>query len=60
MRPEQEVQATTNSAHDLPAAPNLLEQKFEVKGPGKVLGTDITYISTGEGWLYLALEKALR
>ena len=28
--------ATTNSAHDLPVAPNLLEQKFEVEGPGKV------------------------
>ena len=49
--------ATTNSAHDLPVAPNLLEQKFEVEGPGKVLGTDITYIPTGEGWLYLAGVK---
>jgi putative transposase len=49
--------ATTNSAHDLPVAPNLLDQKFEVDGPGKVLGTDITYIPTGEGWLYLAGVK---
>jgi transposase InsO family protein len=49
--------ATTNSAHDLPVAPNLLNQKFEVEGPGKVLGTDITYIPTGEGWLYLAGVK---
>lgn len=49
--------ATTNSAHDLPVAPNLLDQKFEVEGPGKVLGTDITYIPTGEGWLYLAGVK---
>lgn len=49
--------ATTNSAHDLPVAPNLLGQKFEVDGPAKVLGTDITYIPTGEGWLYLAGVK---
>jgi len=49
--------ATTNSAHDLPVAPNLLDQKFEVSGPAQVLGTDITYIPTGEGWLYLAGVK---
>jgi len=49
--------ATTNSAHDLPVAPNLLDQKFDIEGPGRVLGTDITYIPTGEGWLYLAGVK---
>jgi len=49
--------ATTNSAHDLPVAPNLLDQKFDVSGPAQVLGTDITYIPTGEGWLYLAGVK---
>ena len=49
--------ATTNSAHDLPVAPNLLDQNFNVDGPGKVYGTDITYIPTGEGWLYLAGVK---
>ena len=49
--------ATTNSAHDLPVAPNLLDQNFEVSGPAQVLGTDITYIPTGEGWLYLAGVK---
>ena len=43
------VKATTNSAHDLPVAPNLLDQKFSVDGPGKVWGTDITYIPTEEG-----------
>jgi hypothetical protein len=46
--------ATTNSNHDLPIAPNLLDQDFSCKEPGKVYGTDITYISTDEGWLYLA------
>lgn len=49
--------ATTNSAHDLPTAPNLLEQQFQVDGPGKVYGTDITYIPTNEGWLYVAGVK---
>jgi len=49
--------ATPNSAHDLPVALNLLDQKFEVDGPGKVYGTDITYIHTDEGWLYLVGVK---
>ena len=49
--------ATTNSNHKLPVAPNLLEQKFDVKDPGTVWGTDITYIPTDEGWLYLAGVK---
>lgn len=49
--------ATTNSKHDLPVAPNLLGQKFEISEPGKVYGTDITYIWTQEGWLYLAGVK---
>jgi transposase InsO family protein len=49
--------ATTNSDHDLPVAPNLLDQNFTIDGPGKVYGTDITYIPTGEGWLYLAGVK---
>lgn len=49
--------ATTNSDHDLPVAPNLLDQKFDVSEPGRVYGTDITYIWTDEGWLYLAGVK---
>lgn len=46
--------ATTNSKHDKPTYPNLLEQNFKVSEPGKVWVTDITYIWTREGWLYLA------
>jgi putative transposase len=46
--------ATTNSNHDLPVAPNLLAQNFETTAPGTVWGSDITYIPTGEGWLFLA------
>ena len=46
--------ATTNSRHDHPVAENLLNQEFTVSDPGMVLGGDITYIPTDEGWLYLA------
>jgi transposase InsO family protein len=46
--------ATTDSKHNLPVAPNLLKQDFDVKEPNKVWLADITYIFTAEGWLYLA------
>ncbi len=49
--------ATTNSKHNLPTEPNLLDQDFSNPNPGEVWGTDITYIPTGEGWLYLAGVK---
>ena len=47
--------ATTDSGHDLPVAPNLLERDFEPEGPNQVWAADITYIPTDEGWLYLAV-----
>lgn len=46
--------ATTDSKHNLPVAPNLLKQDFDIKEPNKVWLADITYIATLEGWLYLA------
>lgn len=46
--------ATTNSNHKLPVAPNLLQQYFEASKPNEKFVTDITYIWTDEGWLYLA------
>jgi putative transposase len=51
--------ATTNSNHSLPVAENLLEQNFAAEAPKQVWVTDITYISTAEGWLYLAGHKDL-
>ena len=45
---------TTDSEHALPVAPNVLERRFEVDAPNKVWVTDITYVWTREGWLYLA------
>lgn len=49
--------ATTNSNHDLPIAPNLLMQRFMPTRPNEIWVTDITYIPTAEGWLYLAGVK---
>jgi len=46
---------TTDSRHALPIAPNLLQQKVAVLEPNRVWLADITYIPTGEGWLYLAV-----
>lgn len=51
--------ATTDSAHALPVAANLLEQKFEATAPSRVWVSDITYIPTNEGWLYCAAHKDL-
>lgn len=45
---------TTESLHDQPIAPNLLKQSFAPTRPDQVWVTDITYVSTGEGWLYVA------
>lgn len=45
--------ATTNSNHSLPVAPNLLEQNFTADVPDQKWVSDITYIWTEEGWLYL-------
>jgi putative transposase len=45
---------TTDSRHDLPIAPNLLDRNFTAAAPNRVWLADITYIETAEGWLYLA------
>ena len=51
--------ATTNSKHTLPVADNLLQQNFTAAEPNRVWVGDITYIQTGEGWLYLAVVMDL-
>ena len=50
---------TTDSAHALPVAPNLLGQDFTVQRPDEVWTADITYVATREGWLYVAAIKDL-
>lgn len=51
--------ATTNSNHSLPVAENLLQQDFEADRPNQKWVSDITYIATEEGWLYLAVVMDL-
>jgi putative transposase len=51
--------ATTDSKHTFPVVENLLNQQFEATGPNEVWMSDITYICTEEGWLYLAGDKDL-
>jgi putative transposase len=46
---------TTDSDHDLPVAENVLDRQFAPEGQDQVWAGDITYVWTGEGWLYLAV-----
>jgi putative transposase len=48
------VPRTTDSTHDRPVAPNLLERCFQAQRPGQKWAADITFVPTDEGWLYLA------
>ena len=53
-RRKRRFKATTDSGHKLPVADNVLDRKFEVDAPDVAWVTDITYVWTDEGWLYLA------
>ncbi len=46
--------ATTNSKHQHPVSENVLDRQFKASKPNQSWVTDITYIPTNEGWLYLA------
>ncbi|MFW6278184.1 MAG: IS3 family transposase, partial [Halorhodospira sp.] len=54
-RTTRRFKVTTNSAHSLPVAPNHLAQCFEAQQRNQKWTGDITYLATGEGWLYLAV-----
>lgn len=58
-RAAKKYKATTNSNHSLPVAPNLLLQHFEAEKPNEKWVSDITYVWTEEGWLYLAVVMDL-
>jgi len=45
---------TTDSSHQLPVAPDLVQRRFTPAAPNRVWTGDITYLPTDEGWLYLA------
>ena len=50
---------TTDSGHQLPVAGNLLARRFTVAAPNQRWVSDITYLKTAEGWLYLAVVLEL-
>jgi transposase InsO family protein len=56
---KRKFKATTDSRHTLPVAENILGQQFAVTEPNKVWVSDITYVPTDEGWLYVAGHKDL-
>jgi putative transposase len=53
-RPKRRFRRTTDSNHQHPVAPNVLDRNFTAAAPDQVWVTDITYVWTHEGWLYLA------
>ena len=54
-REKRRFQRTTDSQHDLPVAPNVLDRQFTVAAPNTAWVSDITYLWTREGWLYLVV-----
>jgi len=56
---KRKFKVTTDSKHKLPVAENILGQQFTVIAPNKVWTSDITYVPTDEGWLYVAGHKDL-
>jgi transposase InsO family protein len=55
VRHRKKYKVTTNSKHKQPVFENLIQRQFEVAHPDQVYASDITYIWTQEGWLYLAV-----
>jgi len=55
VRHRKKYKVTTNSNHKQPVFPSRLERQFEVEVPDRVYASDVTYIWTQEGWLYLAV-----
>ena len=56
---KRKFKTTTNSNHQHPKAENLVQQNFDVATPNALWASDITYIATAEGWLYLAVTLDL-
>ena len=54
-RHKRRYKVTTDSTHNLPVAPNLLNRHFTPSAPNQTWTSDITYLWTDEGWLYLAI-----
>ena len=58
-RHKRRYKATTDSKHGLPVAENVLDRNFTPETPNQVWTSDITYLWTDEGWLYLAIVPDL-
>jgi putative transposase len=58
-RVKRRFRVTTDSRHKEPLAPDLVRRCFDVKEPNKVWTSDVTYLWTREGWLYLAVTLDL-
>ena len=56
---KRKYKTTTDSKHQRPKAENLVQQNFDVATPNTLWASDITYIATAEGWLYLAVTLDL-
>ncbi len=56
---KRKFKTTTTSQHARPEAVNLVEQNFDVATPNTLWASDITYLPTAEGWLYLAVTLDL-
>ena len=54
-RKRRRFRKTTQSSHPHPVAPNLLGRRFDVEGPNRAWVTDLTYVWTLQGWLYLCV-----
>ena len=55
-----EFRVAADSKHNLPIAANVLKRKFAVNAPNQAWVSDISYIHTDEGWLYLMKQLAIR
>ena len=56
---KRKFRCTTDSNHARPVAENVLNRQFEPEAPNRAWTADITYLATGEGWLYLAAVEDL-
>jgi transposase InsO family protein len=58
-KPKRRYTVTTDSDHDAPVAPNLLQRDFDAERPNQRWVTDITYVWTQQSWVYLAVVMDL-